>query len=39
MRGGGGAHRDSSVMNGFESELRERLLSLNAAVRISAPAE
>jgi lipoprotein-releasing system permease protein len=27
-----------SVMNGFESELRERLLSLNAAVRISAPA-
>src|SRR5579863_5477706 len=27
-----------SVMNGFESELRERLLSLNAPVRISAPA-
>ena len=27
-----------SVMNGFESELRERLLSLNAAVRIRAPA-
>jgi len=28
-----------SVMNGFESELRERLLSLNAPVRISAPAK
>ena len=27
-----------SVMNGFEGELRERLLSLNAPVRISAPA-
>ena len=28
-----------SVMNGFESELRERLLSLGAAVRVNAAAE
>lgn len=27
-----------SVMNGFEGELRERLLSLSAAIRVTAPA-